>query len=162
MKSRSAKIKFFSWARRWALASGITLALVASPQAWAGIARFCEPQIECEEACCRKAHSSDTTEEMQGENTATETSASCETSMQAPGVARLSFQSPPVTVCCVEQQQGAPPVSFVPAPPQIGAEPVQFAGGLLWSTASGPAHTFNPICRYSKRPLYLAFSRLLI
>jgi hypothetical protein len=162
MKSRSVKIEFFSWTRRWALASGITLMLVFSPQAWAGVACLCEPLIGRQEAYCQKAHRPDTAAEMQGENTASETSTSCETSMQAPGSNRLSFQSPPVTVCCVEQPQSEPPTRFVPAAPQVGAEPVQSADDLLWSTSPGPAHTFNHICRCSKRPLYLAFSCLLI
>jgi hypothetical protein len=162
MKSRGAKIKFFSRARRWALASGITLMLVASPQTWADVVCLYEPLIECEESCCRKAHHSDTTAEIQGENTASETSTSCETSMQALYGDRLSFQSPSVTVCRVEQPQSEPPPRFVPAPPQVGAEPAQFADGLFWFTSPGPAHTFNPICRCSKRPLYLAFSCLLI
>ena len=38
MKSRDAKIENFSRARWWTLVTGIALMLVASPQAWAGIA----------------------------------------------------------------------------------------------------------------------------
>src|SRR5215813_1801379 len=162
MKSRGAKIKFFGWIRRLTLAIVIALLLAASPQVWAGIACLCEPQLELEESCCQKAHRSNTTAEMQGENTASETSTSCETSMQASGGAQLSFQSPPVTVCCVEQSQSEPPTRFVAPAPQVGSELTRFADGLLWSTALAPARTFNPICKCSKRPLYLAFSCLLI
>jgi hypothetical protein len=165
MESRDSKIKFFSWTRRGALASGIALMLIASPQAWAGIACLCETQIECEESCCQTAHRThrpDATAEMEGEHTASETSTSCETAIQATGVAQAPFQSPPVTVCCVLQPQSDPPASFAPPPPQVDAAPVQFADGLLWSTSPGPEHTFNPTCRCSKRPLYLAFSSLLI
>jgi hypothetical protein len=162
MKSRSAKIEIFGWAKQWALAIGIAFLLVASPQASAVVACLCEPQLECEESCCQKAHRSDTTAEMQGESPSSETSTSCETSMQATGGAQSSFQSPPATVCCVEQPQSEPPTRFVSLAPQLGSGLTQFADILLWSTKPGPAHTFNPICRCSRRPLYLAFSRLLI
>jgi hypothetical protein len=162
MKSRDAKIEFFSRARQWTLATGIALMLVASPQAWAGIACLCEPQLGRKHSCCQTAHRSSATAEMEGEHTASETSTSCETAMQATGVAQAPVQSPPVTVCCVLRPQSEPPASFVPTPPQVDAAPVQSADDLLWSAASGPAHTYNPICRCSKRPLYLSFSCLLI
>lgn len=162
MKSRGAKIKLLGRIMRRALAIGVALPLIASPQAWAGIACLCEPQIKCEGPCCQEAHRSDTNAVMEGKNTDSETPTSCDTSMQATGGAQSSVQLPPVTVCCVLQPQGAPPTRLVPAPPQIGAAPVQFADSLIWSTSPGAAHTFNPICSCSIRPLYLAFSCLLI
>lgn len=162
MKSRDAKIKNFSRARRWTLVTGIAFMLVASPQAWAGIACLCELQFGRQHSCCQTAHRSNTTAETHGENTASESSTSFETARQATGVAQAPFQSPAVTVCCLLQPQSEPPASFVPAPPQVDAEPAQSAGSLLWSAASGPAHTYYPTCRRSKRPLYLVFSCLLI
>jgi hypothetical protein len=164
MKSRGSKIKLFGWLTRGALAIGVTLSLIASPQAWAGTACLCESQFGRQHSRCQEAHHRDTTVKMQGENTASEpsSSCSCEPSTQATGVAQVPFQSSPGTVCCALKPQSEPPASFVQMPSQVGAAPVQSADCLLWPTASGPAHTFNLIRRYSKRPLYLAFSCLLI
>jgi hypothetical protein len=162
MKSRGAKIKIFSWARQWALGMGIVLVLVASPQVWAGISCLCEPQLGCEDSCSLTAHHSDATAEMQGESYTSETSTSCETATQAPGLTQMSFQSPPVGVCCVLQPQSEQPARYVLVQKQVYAVPAQSADSFHWSTTSALVPTFNPICRCSKRPLYLAFSCLLI
>jgi hypothetical protein len=157
MKSRDAKIKFFSWTRRWALALGIALMLVASPQVWAGVACLCDPQLGRQDSC-QTAHRSDAAAEMQGESSASETSTPCESDMQAT----CAFQSPSVTMCCIRRPQSKPAARFVPAAPQVDTAPVRSADSLPWPTRSGTAHTFNLTCKRSKRPLYLAFSCLLI
>lgn len=162
MQSRGAKIKVFSWARQWALATGIMLLLIASPQVWAGIACLCDFQLECEDSYCQTVHRSDANPEMQGESSPSETSTSCENTKQATTAAQVIFQSPPLTACCVTQPQSELPARFVPAAPQVGTVPAQSADCLHWSTASAPAHIFNPLCRSSKHPFYLAFSCLLI
>jgi hypothetical protein len=148
--------------RQWALSVGLALALTASPQAWAGMACFCEPQMECEDHCCQTAHHPEAVAEMQSGSSTRETSTWCETATEARGVAQASFQSPPVPVCCVMQPLSEPPARYFSPQPQVHAAIAQPPDDLRWFLKPVFAHTFNPICWCSKRPLYLTFSRLLI
>lgn len=162
MKSRSAKINILICARQCAMAAGLALMLMASPQVWAGVACFCEPQMECEDHCCQTAHHSETVVEMQSVSSTLETSTSCETATDARGVAQVRFQSPPVSGRCVMQPLSEPPARYVYAQLQVHAAITQPPDDLRWFLKPAFAHTFNHTCWCSKRPLYLAFSRLLI
>jgi hypothetical protein len=162
MKSRGVKIKISRRARQWALTTGIAFMLIASPQVWTGIACLCAPQLGCEDSFGLTAHHSDATAEMQSKSSTPETAISCETTAQEPGVAQRSFQSRPVEVCCVPQPQREPPARYVSAQTRVYALSAPSAEGLLWFTTPASVSDFYPTYRSSERPLYLAFSCLLI
>ncbi len=162
MRSRSKIINIFGRVRHWVLTVGIVLTLVVSPQVWASIAYFCEPQHECEGSGCQTANHHDAIAEMQDGTSRLDTSTSCDTSTQATVVVKAPCLSPEMEVCCILQPQSVPTARIVSARNHIHAVTAKSADGIHWFAAPVSTPTVNLTCPRSQRPLYLAFSCLLI